>query len=258
MNLAMPDQTPLLRVSGITKRFGGLVALRNVSFDLAKGEIAALIGPNGAGKTTLVNVITGVERAQSGTVKFKGVDVGGLPAYEIARRGIGRSFQIVQPFPDMTVSENVTAAALFGGRASSRAEARDKAEECLAFTGLSASIAKPASSLTLPERKRLELAKGLATKPDLLLLDEVNAGLNATEIETALELIRAIASRGVTIILIEHLMRVVLRVSGRILVLHQGELIADGAPSSVIRLPQVIEAYLGQGFHARPQGTSGA
>ncbi len=239
-----------MRISGITKRFGGLVALSDVSFDVAPGEIIGLIGPNGAGKTTLVNLITGVQRADEGTIEFAGFQIQRLPAYQIARRGIGRTFQVVQPFPRMTVLENVAAGALFAGQCRNVSEAKIRAAECLRFTGLSKNAEAPAAQLTLPDRKRLELAKGLATNPRLLLLDEVNAGLNASEIDKALELIRALASRGITIIIIEHLMKVVMRACSRIIVLHQGMLIADGQPNAVMHDQQVVEAYLGAGFHS--------
>ena len=240
----------LLELSGVSRRFGGLRALSQVDLAVEPGEVIGLIGPNGAGKTTLVNVVTGVHRASEGRVRFRGEDITGLRPFQVARRGIARTFQIVQPFPAMTVLENVTAAALFAGASASIGEARAQAQEHLAFVGLGELAARPASALTLAMRKRLELAKSLAMQPKLLLLDEVNAGLNSAEMDAALELIRRIAARGVTILLIEHLMKVVLSLCSRIVVLHHGELIAAGAPADIVRDPRVVQAYLGRRYAA--------
>ena len=242
---------PLLEVKGLTKRFGGIAAVQDVGFELQAGRVVGLIGPNGAGKTTLVNLVTGVHRADAGALRFCGEDVLQQRPFESARRGLARTFQIVQPFPQMTVLENVAAGALFAGGAATRAEAESQAMEQLRFVGLAAQAGQPAAALTLPSRKRLELAKSLAMRPKLLLLDEVNAGLNNAEIVQAIELIRAIAARGVTILLIEHLMKVVFSLCEELLVLHQGRLIARGQPQAVAQDPQVIEAYLGTRYAQR-------
>jgi len=242
---------PLLQVQGLTKRFGGVAAVNQVSFDLAPGRIVGLIGPNGAGKTTLVNLITGVHRADSGSLQFEGRDVTQQRPFEAACRGLSRTFQIVQPFPRMSVLDNVTAGALFAGKAASPAQARADAMAQLRFVGLQALADRPAASLTLPSRKRLELAKSLAMRPRLLLLDEVNAGLNSAEIGAAIELIRAIAAQGITVLLIEHLMKVVFSLCDDLLVLHHGELIAQGSPQAVAADPKVIEAYLGTKYAER-------
>jgi branched-chain amino acid transport system ATP-binding protein len=240
----------LLELRGVTRQFGGLRALSDVTLAVGRGEIIGLIGPNGAGKTTLVNVVTGVHRASAGRVTFESRDITGLKPYQAARRGIGRTFQVVQPFPELTVIENVAASALFAGAAASLAAAREQAMKQLAFVGLVAMAERDASALTLAMRKRLELAKGLAMNPKLLLLDEVNAGLNNVEIDQALALIRSIAARGVTILIIEHLMKVVLSVCTRIAVLHHGQLICVGSPKEVVADPRVVQAYLGKRYGA--------
>ncbi len=240
----------LLVLEDVSRSFGGLNAVDRVTLRVDEGEVLALIGPNGAGKTTLINLVTGVHPATVGRVFFDGRDITRLRPYRIARLGLARTFQIVQPFPKMSVLDNVAAGALFAGRAENRTEAQALAREQLRFTGLIGSSDKPAAMLTLAERKRLELAKGLAMRPRLLMLDEVNAGLTPTEIDEALQIIRRVAERGMTIIVVEHLMKVVLAVSQRVAVLHHGQLIADGSPESVLRDRRVIEAYLGSKYAA--------
>jgi len=243
--------TVLLQLKNVSRSFGGVRAIHNVSLTLEPGQIVGLIGPNGAGKSTLVNIITGVHPASSGEILHKGEPIQRLKPFQISARGIARTFQVVQPFPAMTVAENVMAGAMFAAGISSMDEARRVAMEHLAFTGLAAFADRPAEQLTLAYRKRLELAKSLAMNPHILLLDEVNAGLNTTEVEQALDLIRAIAARGISIVIIEHLLKVVTGLCSRIIVLHHGELIADDPAADVIRDPRVIEAYLGSRFAER-------
>ena len=243
--------TALLELRNVCRSFGGVRAIHNVSLKLEPGQIVGLIGPNGAGKSTLVNIITGVFPASSGEILHKGEPIQHLKPFQISARGIARTFQVVQPFPSMTVAENVMAGAMFAAGVASMDEARRIAMEHLTFTGLAAFADRPAEQLTLAYRKRLELAKSLAMNPHILLLDEVNAGLNTTEIEQALDLIRAIASRGISIVIIEHLLKVVTGLCSRIIVLHHGELIADDPADEVIREPRVIEAYLGSRFAER-------
>jgi branched-chain amino acid transport system ATP-binding protein len=240
----------LLELDAVTRTFRGLRAVDGVSLSIAEGEIVGLIGPNGAGKTTLVNVVTGVHQASAGRVRFRGEDITRLQPNRVARRGIGRTFQVVQPFPRMTVAENIAAGAMFAGGARSLAQATARARELAERVGLGDVVDRSADTLTLARRKRLELAKGLAMAPKLLFLDEVNAGLNTAEIDEALALIRSIAAEGVTIVVIEHLMKVVLSISTRIVVLHHGQLIADGAPDAVMRDRAVAEAYLGKRYAA--------
>jgi branched-chain amino acid transport system ATP-binding protein len=246
----------ILVADRLSHRFGGIRAVNDVSLALREGEIVALIGPNGAGKTTLVNLMTGVHRPQAGRIEFGGIDVTAQRPFEAARRGLARTFQIVQPFPRMSVVENVAAAALFGGACASVADATARARAQLEFVGLAGSADRPAAALTLAGRKRLELAKSLAMAPKVLMLDEVNAGLNASEIDGALDLIRRIAARGITILIIEHLMKVVLSVAGRVLVLHQGQLIAEGTAAEIVKDDRVVEAYLGQKFARRARAES--
>src|SRR5690606_17866346 len=248
---------PLLELNQVSRSFGGIHAVRDVSLTLQEGEIIGLIGPNGAGKSTLVNVITGVHPAQSGQILHHGERIERLKPYQIASRGIARSFQVVQPFPEMTVLENITAGSIFAARKASMSQAREAAMEHLQFTGLASLADKPAAQLTLANRKRLELAKSLAMEPKLLLLDEVNAGLNSAEVDKALELISDIAGKGITILIIEHLLKVVLTLCQRVVVLHHGELIADDTPDNIVRNQDVITAYLGARFADRYKASHG-
>lgn len=243
----------VLQLVGVTCRFGGITAVDNVSLSIQKGEIVGLVGPNGAGKTTLVNLVTGFTPKTAGSVIFEGTDITRLRSHEIARRGVSRTFQIVQPFAEMSVLENVMAGALFAGHRSTIADASQQSMHYLEFVGLAQFADMPASQLSLANRKRLELAKSLAMQPRLLFLDEVNAGLNSSEIENALELIRKIAATGITIVIIEHVLRVILSLVKRLVVLHQGALLTDGAPSAVLNDPAVVKAYLGTKFAKRHQ-----
>lgn len=251
MSEGRPD---ILRLDAVSRRFGGLQALRGVTLRINGGEVLGLIGPNGAGKTTLVNTICGVTPASGGTVTFLGKNITRIKTYQSARLGLARTFQIVQPFAEFSALDNVAAAALFSQPNESLHSAREEARAHLAFVGLEAQAHQPAATLTLAMRKRLELAKALAMKPKLLFLDEVNAGLNSAEVARATKLIHELAASGITIVMIEHLMKVVLNVCTRIAVLHNGRLIADGAPRDVIKNSAVIDAYLGQQYAQRNAG----
>jgi branched-chain amino acid transport system ATP-binding protein len=243
----------ILRIENLTRRFGGVVAVNDVSLALQPGEIVGLIGPNGAGKTTLVNLVTGFIPKTAGRVLFHDRDISGLAPHRIAQLGIARTFQIVQPFAEMTVLENVMAGALFAGDRASIKAATEKAHHYLAFTGLASHTNYRASELSLANRKRMELAKSLAMEPRLLFLDEVNAGLNTSELDSALDLIRKIAAGGVTIVIIEHLMKIILSVVGRIVVLHHGAKLSEGLPTEVMNDPAVVKAYIGTKFAQRFQ-----
>ncbi len=232
-----------LEVRNVTKRFAGLEALKNVSLDVEKGEILGLIGPNGAGKTTLFNIVSGVYLPTHGSIKFEGEDIIGLKPNEICKRGVCRTFQIVKPFPKMSVLRNVAVGSLL--RKSSPAEAMKEAERLLALTELIEKKDVPAGSLTLAERKSLELTRALATNPKMLLLDEVAAGLNPTETDEIISLLRQIRKDGVTLFVVEHVMKAIMSVSDRIVVLSYGEKITEGTPSEVARDERVIRAYLG-------------
>ncbi len=235
----------LLEVQEVSKRFGGLQALNRVSLHLREGEILGLIGPNGAGKTTLFNVINGVYRPEEGRVIFGGRDITGRPPYEIARQGIARAHQIVRPLNELTVLENVMVGACFGRENRPLREARQIALAVLEQVGLADKRDVEAAKLNVAEKKRLELARALAARPRLLLLDEVLAGLNPTEVAAMLGVIRAIRESGITILMIEHLMHAIMNVSDRIVVLDYGEVIAEGTPQEIAHHPRVIEAYLG-------------
>jgi len=237
----------LLQGDKVTINFGGLTAVSEVDFYVDKGEILGLIGPNGAGKTTLFNLISAALKPKSGTITFKGHDITGIKPYQVCRMGIARTFQTVKIFGNLSVIDNVRLASLFGNpKKPSESEATKEATELLEFVGLNKDVNSPAKDLTLGNQKRLEMARALAAKPDLLLLDELMAGLNHTEVAEAMEDIRQVRDRGITIIMIEHVMKAIMSVCDRIVVLNYGKKIAEGTPQEIANSKTVIEVYLGE------------
>jgi branched-chain amino acid transport system ATP-binding protein len=249
----MSEDAAFLRVEHVSRHFGGLHALDDVNFSVEEGSIVGLIGPNGSGKTTLLNIISGALKPNAGGVFFAGRAISSVPTYAVCRLGIARTFQVVKPFAGISVRENVAVGAMYGrtGAARSTRAAFDHAQELLEITGLARVADRRASELTIPDRKRLEVAKALALDPSLLLLDEVMAGLNAAEIDEALELLRSLNRRGVTLVVVEHVMKAIMSVSTRIVVLAEGKKIADGVPAEVVVSQAVVEAYLGSRFAKR-------
>jgi branched-chain amino acid transport system ATP-binding protein len=241
----------ILEVAGLNKHFGGLTACSNVVLHVERGEILGLIGPNGAGKTTTFNLVSGALTADSGTIVFKGCNIAGLKPHEITRMGIGRTFQSVKVFSKMSAFENVLLAHHFGkGKPSIKKDAKKETEEILEFVELSGMKDSRAMDLILADQKRLEVARALATNPDLLLLDEVMAGLTPTEVAQAMELVKRIRERGITILMIEHVMKAIMSICDRIMVLHHGEKIAEGTPKQIAASKRVIEVYLGEEAYA--------
>jgi len=244
---------PFFSIKNVGMRFGGLHALSDVSFDIERGSVVGLIGPNGSGKTTLMNVISGVYKPTSGSVEFKGKRIADVPTHRVCHLGIARTFQIVKPFASLSVRENVAVGAMYGrdGKTRGTKAAFDRAQELLEIVSLARVAERAAADLTIPDRKRLEVAKALALDPEVLLLDEVMAGLNATEVDEALDLVRTVNARGVTIVIVEHLMKAIMSISTAVVVVAEGKKIAEGLPYEVTTSPAVIQAYLGSRFAQR-------
>jgi branched-chain amino acid transport system ATP-binding protein len=244
--------TDALVIKGLSKRFGGLRAVQDVSFTVKENETVALIGPNGAGKTTSFHLITGFHRADSGSVQAFGEEIVGLKPHDVCALGLARTFQVAKPFGAMTVLANVMTGAFLRDR--HVAAAREKALEAIDFVGLSARAQTPAKDLTTIDQRRLEMARALATQPKILLLDEVMAGLNPSEIDQAVALVGKLSARGLTIVIVEHVMRAIMAVARHIVVLDHGQKIAEGAPREIVENPEVIRAYLGSYVHTPPPG----
>ena len=248
-------ETPVLETRGLGRRFGGLQAVSDVSFSVPHGEVLGVIGPNGAGKSTFINLVTGHIKPTSGRVLIDGKDLTGKKPWTVARAGVARTFQIVKPFRGMTVRENVAVGVLYGPHhASTMTSAIARADELLEEVGLAAVADRAPAELSVADARRLEFAKALAGSPRLLLLDEVMAGLRPAEIEPSLELIKRLKERGLTIIVVEHVMKAILAISDRVLVIHQGKVLTSGEPRTVLSDQRVIEAYLGQRYASRREG----
>jgi branched-chain amino acid transport system ATP-binding protein len=242
---------PLLEIENLSKAFGGVLAVRHLDFTVSEGEILGLIGPNGSGKTTLFNLITGLLKPDTGRIRFNNKDITGIAPYKICQSGVARTFQLVRPFTQMTPLENVMVGRAYGSDpVLNTGQARIESEEILALAGLAGKPVRTAAMLGLVDRKRLEIARALATKPKLLLLDEMMAGLNPVEIEDAMRLVKGIRDSGITLIVVEHVMRAVLGISDRMIVLNVGEKIAEGTPQEIASNRQVIDAYLGEESYA--------
>ncbi|GIK83152.1 MAG: ABC transporter ATP-binding protein [Hyphomicrobiaceae bacterium] len=237
----------MLEVENVSKRFGGLSAISGLSFNLARGEVLGIIGPNGAGKTTLLNLITGYDTPTAGSIRFERRELNGLPPYTICRMGIARTFQVVRPFEEMSVADNVMTGALFSSDSFiSSAQAQRRVDEALDMVNLTARRNALSSELTIGEKKKLELARALATKPRLMLLDEVMSGLTGAEIDNIMDVVDHVADSGMTILMIEHLVGVIVALTDRVLVLNFGRELYQGTPEEVVAHPDVIESYLGQ------------